>query len=191
MFEPAGFVVEFPVTVELFRNSRPVLLMPPPRPSTFSLPFVIVSDVRVRLTLLLVITLDPESSAPFTVAGPVTVTSLLRKVRPPGGLARLRLTTGLTPSAGSKPIWFSKGDPDVGQSAVPTVVLVLEAPMASRREHWPSGVIGTRGSAVVLTVTRIPAIAPAAKSSDTNIANSPAISNLILIEPLSPASSAV
>src|SRR4051794_10495517 len=118
--------------------------MPPPRPSTFSLPFVIVSDVSVRLPVLLVITRDPEFVAPLTVAGPVMVTSLLSPVRL--GLARLRLTTGLAPSEGAKPIWVSEGDPVLGQSAVPTVVLVLEAPMASRREHWPSGREPTRGS---------------------------------------------
>src|SRR3954453_12711152 len=108
MFEPAGSVVEFPVTVELFRNSRPVLLMPPPRPWRLSLPLLIVKEVRVRLMLLLLITRNPVK--PFTVAGPVIVTSLVPNRRSPKAV---RLMTGFVPSAGAKPIWFSEGDPDV------------------------------------------------------------------------------
>src|SRR3954453_1472036 len=92
--------------------------------------------------------------------------------------------TGFVPSAGAKPIWFSEGDPDVGQSSV--AVPLLEAVIASRRGHCVSLLEGPAlSSAVVVTVSWIPAIALVARKSEATIASGPAISNLILIERLS------
>src|SRR3954454_23445033 len=80
--------------------------------------------------------------------------------------------TGFVPSAGAKPIWFSEGDPDVGQSSV--AVPLLEAVMASRRVHCVSLLEGPAlSSAVVVTVSRIPAIALVARKSEATIASSP------------------